>query len=565
MDKRVIIPGLVIIALSVVWFGAGSPWTGEEEEAWVAMVGDSPLHLSDYKVAYQDYILSTGLPDTARRRTDFLERLITMRLLALDAREIGLDASGEFEYNRQRMREKLLIEGYVATQVLAPIEVTEDELREMFIRVNTRLNASHLYAETLEEALSLKARLDGGESFDDLAREVFADEQLRNSGGNIGEFGFDEMDWAFEDAAFSMEPGQISGPVETAQGFSIIRLEDRFTQPVLTESGFAERKGGLARYVLVRKHQAARDALREEIIAELSPVFNPEVLEALLADLTGGHALDAETSLVPDDVLVTYSGGRMDVREFLQASARTSETQRAAVTDGRSLQDYTRGLLIRQELLSRAGNAEVENSTAYAIAHRREESNLLYEAGWNHIENQIVVPDDSIAAHIERFPDEFEIPAQVRVREILVSDARTASDLARLVTAGNFEEFAAQHSIRGGAAQNGGDLGFVTREQLGQVATPVFEAKEGSIVGPLAVGGRFALFQILETASRRPASVEESRVRVEDQLRAAWVRKAVRDRADELRSRTTIERRLDLLDDLRLRSTETPSVATMNP
>jgi len=565
MDKRIIIPGLAILIFSVVWFGADASWTQGEEEEWVALVGDSPLHLSDYRDAYRDYILSTGLPDTPRRRTDFLERLVTMRLLALDARKQELADSPEFDLQRERIRQKLLIEGYVTSEVLSPIEVTEDELREMFVRVNTRWEASHLYAANLEEAAELKARLDAGEAFADLAREVFADEQLRANGGSVGEFGFDEMDWAFEDAVFAMNPGDISDPVQTAQGYSIIRLDNRFTQPILTESEFAERKGGLTRYVLVRKHEKARDVLRESILDALAPRFDDTALEALLSGLNGTAALDAESELLPSDVLVEFNGGQMTAEAFLSAAGMTSEEQRAAVTDTESLRSFIQGLLIRQELVRRAEEEGIEETQAYHIADRREQYDLQYEAAWKHLEGEIVVPDDSIAAHMARFPAEFEIPARVRVQEVLLDDASLAAELARQATSSNFAELAAAHSIRQGAAASGGDLGFVTREQLGQVALPVFDAPVGSIVGPLAVGGRFVLFHVVDKSPERPATIAESRERIEDQLRAAWVRKTVRERAEELRSEYPIERRLDLLDDLALRSTDTPSVATLNP
>src|SRR5690606_23169487 len=96
------------------------------------------------------------------------------------------------------------------------IEVTEGEMREMFLRMNTQVSARHLYGASLEKAETLKARLDAGEAFEDLAREVFNDPALAENGGSLGWFGFDEMDPAFEDAAFTLPVGVVSSPIRTS-------------------------------------------------------------------------------------------------------------------------------------------------------------------------------------------------------------------------------------------------------------------------------------------------------------------------------------------------------------
>ena len=564
MKKRFLMTGVACCVSFLVWLGANGS-VAHDEDVWVASVGPTVLHLSDYRDAYRDYILSTGLPDLPKRRADFLERMVSMRLLALDAKRSRLDSSQAFVAQLDRARQKLMIEGYVTTHVLSPIRVTEEEMREMFLRVNTRWTASHLFAETREEAEALEKRLAAGETFEDLATEIFSDTALKESGGLLGEFGFDEMDRAFEDAVFRMQPGEVSRPVRTAQGYSIIRLEDTFTQPILTESEFAQRKQGLSRYVLVRKHEEARDALRSDILQALAIRFDDGVLKALLGEIIGSGGLADGERVGAQDVLLRYEGGAMTTGAFMAASEHTSEAQRAAVVDLASLKGFIQGLLIRQEIIRRAESAGVPETSAFATALRRAEYDLLYEFGWNHLEEGIVIPDDSVAAHMARFPDEFRIPVRLRVREILLSSASEATALAKTVTPANFAELASKYSIRDGASSNGGDLGYVTREQLGQVAPAVFETGVGSIAGPLAVGGRYVLFLVTDRSEERAATLQEGRERVEGQLRAAWMRREVRETVTNLRDQFPVEKRLELLDDLALRSTDVPTVVTSNP
>jgi parvulin-like peptidyl-prolyl isomerase len=74
--------------------------------------------------------------------------------------------------------------------------------------------------------LDLAARARAGESFDALARN-HSDDATRQWGGELDAFARGHMAKSFEDAAFALRPGEISGVVETASGFHLIRLEQR--------------------------------------------------------------------------------------------------------------------------------------------------------------------------------------------------------------------------------------------------------------------------------------------------------------------------------------------------
>lgn len=67
-------------------------------------------------------------------------------------------------------------------------------------------------------------RLDGGESFEIVARETSDDSFSRENGGDIGAVVKGDLDPALEQVLFSLTPGQVSGLVETTRGIYILRL-----------------------------------------------------------------------------------------------------------------------------------------------------------------------------------------------------------------------------------------------------------------------------------------------------------------------------------------------------
>ncbi len=119
------------------------------------------------------------------------------------------------------------------------------------IRVRHILLTGEDARERAEEAL---VKLQEGQDFAALARELSDDLATKEQGGDLGFFPRGRMLPEFEEAAFVLELGETSSPVETARGVHLIRMEER-------EAGFEKTREEVA-------PELARGLLEEDRAAE---------------------------------------------------------------------------------------------------------------------------------------------------------------------------------------------------------------------------------------------------------------------------------------------------------
>jgi parvulin-like peptidyl-prolyl isomerase len=87
-----------------------------------------------------------------------------------------------------------------------------------------QVHARHILVNDQAQAQEVLDRLSAGETFEALAAEYSVDRSTQNNGGDLGWFPHGGLLVPeIEDAAFSMQPNQISGIVESAWGFAIVQ------------------------------------------------------------------------------------------------------------------------------------------------------------------------------------------------------------------------------------------------------------------------------------------------------------------------------------------------------
>jgi peptidyl-prolyl cis-trans isomerase C len=198
--------------------------------------------------------------ESDKAKKDLTERIILNKALFQDAKAAGVTSDPAIQRSAQMAAEQAYIKAFFAQ--LEESAATEEKVTgyyneniDRYSRPMVRLR--HILVKEEGLANELKAKIDGGADFADLAKEHSLDRASKPKGG--------ELNWAtkeryvppFAEVAFALPTaGAVSAPVKTRFGFHIIELlERRDVQPL------EDVRSGIERVLVrdaVRDHRSNR-------------------------------------------------------------------------------------------------------------------------------------------------------------------------------------------------------------------------------------------------------------------------------------------------------------------
>ncbi|MBV1880502.1 MAG: SurA N-terminal domain-containing protein [Pseudomonadales bacterium] len=373
----------------------------EQFERLVTQSGYGPKQFIE-EVGYDLIVaqLKNGLVDSAFATKGELKKLI---MIDRQSRDVALlevnyldykalanvdenEIAQYYEENQYKYKtEEVVKVDYITVSVsdfIAETSISEDELRARYDVVLSGLKdqeerkASHILLEisetqteevAKEKINDIKAKLNAGADFVELAKDYSDDTGSKDVGGSLEFAGKGVYAKEFEDALFSLDEGQVSEVVQTEFGFHIIRL-DEVMQPELPT--FAEKKVEIQDYL---QTQQAEDIYYEKIDELKDVAFEAGDLEGP-ADLIGKEIMHSDwlnrtendgvfesnkivSALFEDEVLL--SGNNTEVLEISRQEsivARVIEHVPANVKPATEVRDEIYETLLVQKATLEATN-----------------------------------------------------------------------------------------------------------------------------------------------------------------------------------------------------------------
>ncbi|HKS17647.1 MAG TPA: peptidylprolyl isomerase [Bradyrhizobium sp.] len=221
----------------------------------LAKVNGLEIRQSDVALAEEELAPSLAQMDPATKKDNVLSFLIDLKIVAKAAEDKKIENTDDFKKRLTFVRSRLLMDSLLATEGKAA--TNDDAMKKVYEEASKQItgeqevHARHILVETEDEAKAVKAELDKGADFAELAKKKSKDPGA-SDGGDLGFFTKEQMVPEFSTVAFTLEPGKISDPVKSQFGWHIIKVEEKRSRQA---PAFDQVKGQIETYVM-RKAQA---------------------------------------------------------------------------------------------------------------------------------------------------------------------------------------------------------------------------------------------------------------------------------------------------------------------
>lgn len=460
-----------------------------------------------------------------------LTRLVDAKILLSAAIKAGVDKDPEVVKRIAEAQEALIQKAFLDKEIAKLITdpILQDKYKELLNLLpkdQFEVKLSHILVKTKEEADAILKQLKSGKNFEELVKEKSLDPESKQKGGDLGYVRKDDLPKGYSDLVFKTAKGSIvAEPMKVGEvGFSVIRLDDK--RPVEPPK-FEKVKDEIYKAISPEYAVKVIEKLRKDSGVKKIGLDGKTLPEKTLEQRKAEADAEAKGAKTPDQPSVNLAtlDDNMVVAEFpngdkvkiadLKESMATLPPQLKEVPFDKVYEPLLTRVVDMKLISAEARKAGMDKDPAVLKKIADAKDALIQKSFLEKEVNKLISPDMINSKYQQLLKMIPKNEMEIRLRHILVKTKEEASKVLKLLKSGSsFDEMVKTYSIDEQSKVNGGDLGYVRRNELPkEFADSVFKAPKATLLPePIQVGEiGHSIVRVEDKRPIEPPKLEEAK------------------------------------------------------
>ncbi len=515
--------------LILVLFSNSTMHAQEIKEKTVAKVGNLDISTKEFLKRYEMTPLFRKQIKriTPSLKLEFLYSLISEKLWALEAEQMGLDTLKAMKFADEEFEKMFARDALYHREILDKIKITDEDLIRAYARNSEKLYVNFLFSSDEKTIWNLYHMLNAGVPFDSvLSIRPEAKEQSKPE-----EIVFGQMEEAVQDSLYSLKIGQFTSPIFTPDGWYIFKLTDRVKQVFNTESD-KENAAQIVKKTLeaYQSKKLYRDfylnffkdkrvdinaPLFQSLARKISSTFEKKKFDYRIKDgdpiyFEPDELVKLENEFGLDSLGMSYIEFKekpitlrkfMNILTFEEFNSKTYDLNSIA----KLLDSFTRKTIENEFLARQALKEGLENLPSVTNDLKMwHESYLAQMLQKKFIDSAKISNSEVYNYYLKNNKDE-KFPEEVNIIEVLTTSPDTVSIIMNELNKGtDIRTLAKEYTIRSWTKKQSGEFGYFPVTMYGEIGKIASDMKVGEIFGPLKVPEGYSIFKLI---GKHPAKV----------------------------------------------------------
>lgn len=361
---------------------------------------------------------------------------------------------------------------------------------------------------------SIYTMLQEGSDFATLAKMYSEDQGSAQYGGELGFFERRMMVKEFDEVAFDLKPGELSGVVNTSYGYHIIKILERKPYPTLDED-----RENLKRIYKNSRYQHDNDTLVAGLKQKYGYKLHADVVSSLI---TMGDSVRINDEYrgapwredIKDKAIMSFGSQNVTVDEFMEILIPLPEFGNRMINEA-LINDGIKKVSGDKALETEALNLEKTVPEFADLMADYKNGIYIFKLQEEEVWNKVELDSTRLYAFWEKQKDKYRWENRVEFAEIFSkTDSTIQKYYAMLQKGENFDTLASKFTERPGFKEKAGKFQMLSVNSS-QQSTEAWKLNQpGDFSAPIPVTGGFSIIKLIKKDPAREKTFEEARAEV---------------------------------------------------